>query len=52
MATTYRSKRQPRTPTRAIAPRWSKAPLEQGDVDGKPNKPISRRNPSARFAIF
>ena len=31
----YRSKRQPRTPTRAIGPRWSKAPLEQGDVDGK-----------------
>jgi len=30
MATTYRSKRQPRTPTRAIGPRWSKAPLEHG----------------------
>ena len=42
MATTYRSKRQPRTPTRAIGPRWSKAPLERGDVDGE-----HRTSPSA-----
>ena len=43
MATTYGSKRQ------AYADPRNRAPLERG---GKPNKPISRRNPRARFAIF
>ena len=47
MATNYRSKRQPRTPTRAIGP-----PLEQGDVDGKTEQAHQPQESQCAIRVF